>query len=95
MPRARLTRETKKDLKEIWTYIADQNVEAAERVNRILYKSFDRLAESPRLGRQRPELGEKIRSIPEGNYVIFYKPLKDGVMVLRVIHGARDLKGLF
>ena len=28
-------------------------------------------------------------------YLVFYRPLKDGIVVLRVIHGARDIEDLF
>ena len=29
------------------------------------------------------------------NYAIFYRPLEDGIEVIRIIHGARDLPKLF
>jgi len=29
------------------------------------------------------------------NYVIFYRSLKDGIDVVRIIHGARDLQAIF
>jgi toxin ParE1/3/4 len=29
------------------------------------------------------------------NYIIFYRPLSDGVEIMRVVHGARDIAGLF
>ena len=29
------------------------------------------------------------------NYLIFYRPIEDGIEVLRVLHGARDIEGLF
>jgi toxin ParE1/3/4 len=28
-------------------------------------------------------------------YLIFYRPQKDGIDVLRIIHGARDIEELF
>ncbi len=28
------------------------------------------------------------------NYIIFYKPIPDGIEVYRVLHGARDIDGL-
>jgi toxin ParE1/3/4 len=50
------------------------------------------LAEFPGLGRQRDELGPAVRSFPVGNCIIFYLPLADGVEVIRVLHGARDIR---
>ena len=52
-------------------------------------------ATNPMAGRARIEIGEDIRSFPHGNYVVFYRPLKDGIAVLHVLHGARDLSRLF
>ncbi|MGH9438287.1 MAG: type II toxin-antitoxin system RelE/ParE family toxin, partial [Terriglobia bacterium] len=28
-------------------------------------------------------------------YLIFYRPIRDGIEVVRVIHGARDIPALF
>ncbi|OHC74687.1 MAG: hypothetical protein A3G18_06880 [Rhodospirillales bacterium RIFCSPLOWO2_12_FULL_58_28] len=53
------------------------------------------LAENPLAGRDRSEIKEGLRSFPHGNYVVFYRPLPDGIVVLRVIHGSRDHKRMF
>lgn len=47
------------------------------------------------MGRARPELATGVRSFPFGRYVIFYAPLDDGIDVVRVLHGARDIDGIF
>lgn len=89
------TPEAKQDLLDTWEYIADDSVRAADRWLEEIVKHFESLAESPRIGRERPELGEDLRSYPVGNYVIFYKPLENGVEIIRVVHGARDLRRVF
>ena len=43
------------------------------------------------MGRPRPEFAPNLRSIPEGSHVIFYRPIDDGIELIRVIHRARDL----
>ena len=53
------------------------------------------LAQSPFIGKARDELGPKIRSFPIGNYVLFYQPIEDGIEIIRVLHGARDIEALF
>ena len=53
------------------------------------------LAEHPLIGRLRPALPEGVRSFPLGNYLIFYVPAADGIDVVRVIYGGRDLPGAF
>jgi len=42
-----------------------------------------------------PELLDGLRSFPIGKYVIFYVPRSRGIEVVRVLHGARDLKLFF
>jgi toxin ParE1/3/4 len=49
------------------------------------------LRDNPLAGRARPELAENVRSFPVGNYVIFYRPLQDGIEIVRVLSGYRDL----
>jgi toxin ParE1/3/4 len=49
----------------------------------------------PGIGRQREDLAPRLRGFPFGNYVIFYRPMENGVEIVRVLHGARDLPPLF
>jgi toxin ParE1/3/4 len=53
------------------------------------------LAGNPHIGRARGELSPNLRSIPFGRYVIFYLALPDGIEIVRVLHGARDLDTIF
>jgi toxin ParE1/3/4 len=47
------------------------------------------------MGRRRDELAPGLRSFPAGRYVIFYLPLTDGVDIVRVLHGSRDIETVF
>ncbi|MGH7989069.1 MAG: type II toxin-antitoxin system RelE/ParE family toxin [Limisphaerales bacterium] len=49
----------------------------------------------PLLGREREELLPRLRSFPVSRYVIFYRPMENGIEVVRVLHGARDFPPLF
>ena len=40
-------------------------------------------------------LDADLRSLPFGRYVVFYAPTADGIDVIRVLHSARDIEGLF
>ena len=53
------------------------------------------LATSPSIGRRRDELAEDLRSLPHDSYLIFYRLVADGVLVVRVLHAARDVASLF
>ena len=54
------------------------------------------LAQAPLIGRERTEFSGRPRSFTVRPYVIFYEPLAegDGILVWRVIHGARNLQRL-
>lgn len=83
------------DLEDIWWYIAQNNPKNADTfLDFILEKCF-LLAESPYLGKKRDELLENLRSFPVRNYVIFYFPLENGVELVRVMHGSRDIGKVF
>jgi toxin ParE1/3/4 len=79
------------DLAEIWSFIADESEAAADRFLGVLEQKFRLLATQPQMGRLRPELMPEVRSFPVGRYVVFYLSLADGIELLRVLHGARDI----
>ncbi|HYG36287.1 MAG TPA: type II toxin-antitoxin system RelE/ParE family toxin [Clostridia bacterium] len=95
MSQYRVSDAARADLEEIWLFIAQDNIEAADQFIRTIVSRFPRLACMPYLGRKREELAPRLRSIPVANYVIFYRPFEDGVEIVRIIHGARDLPPLF
>ena len=82
------------DILDIWDYIADDDIAAADRWVDELDAAFGRLATQPKMGRARPEIAPDLRSFPFMRYVIYYVPLPDGVDVVRVLHSARDIDGL-
>ncbi|MEO5338311.1 MAG: type II toxin-antitoxin system RelE/ParE family toxin [Magnetospirillum sp. WYHS-4] len=94
-PRPRYTSGALHDLAEIGGYIAKDNKREAERfINRIKDKCRE-IAASSEMGRLREAFGSGVRTFPVGNYLIFYKPTRSGVIVLRIIHGARNLLEAF
>jgi toxin ParE1/3/4 len=95
MPRIVRSPESDEDLFEIAAYIARDNLAAALRLIDKLDVKLRLLSEFPGLGRARDDLAPSLRSFPVGNYIIFYRPLPDGIEVVRVLHGARDLRRIF
>ena len=52
-----LSADAKDDLKEIWTYIADQGtVEAADRATELILSECEKVGETPSLGHFRDDL---------------------------------------
>ncbi len=91
MHRVLRTARTEADLLEIWSYVAHDNPRAADRVLDDI-AACKVLAENPAVGRLREELACGLRSLAVGKYVIFYRPETDGIVVVRVLHGARDVQ---
>ena len=94
-PRAR------RDVLEIAVHIARDNFAAAEAFLSAVENTCRNIVKMPAIGSHRsyenPLLAD-VRMLPIGGfggYLIFYRPLKAGIEVIRVIHGARDLPSLF
>ncbi|HUT24093.1 MAG TPA: type II toxin-antitoxin system RelE/ParE family toxin [Sumerlaeia bacterium] len=93
MPHCRLAPLAQNDLEEIGLYVAMDDYDASLRLVERFFRAFDLLADSPKMGRNRPELGG-VRSFPFRPYVIFYREAHEGVEIARVLHGARDIPSL-
>lgn len=83
------------DLDEIWDYIAEDSPERASNFLRKLYAKMQTLSANPNIGRKRDELLPGLRSFPYRNYVIFYLPIENGIEIVRVLQGSRDIEQVF
>ena len=84
----------RQDLTDIFDYIArDKPIVAANWIDNIEEKC-ELIASTPEFGEKRQEYGVEIRSSVVGRYVIFYRPTEDGIEVVRVIPGDRDIRSL-
>ncbi len=83
------------DLVEIAEYIAQDNPEAARKIIKEITSKFALLRDNPFIGREQNKILVNLRSFAVKKYVIFYQPLDDGVEILRVLHGSRDIENLF
>lgn len=95
MPSIIRSPQAESDLIEIAVYIAQDNPKAASRWLDTIDEKLDMLSRQPLIGEIREEIARNLRSFPVGNYIIFYQPFDDGVKLVRVLHGARDLDQLF
>lgn len=84
-----------KDIDKILLFIAADNLEASLKFHERLSNRFEILAENPKIGRERPEIKQDLRSFPEGSYLILYREWAGIVAIVRVLHGARDLDEIF
>jgi toxin ParE1/3/4 len=83
------------DLDSIWDYIAADSPAAADRLLERFQETFARLARHPLMGRARDELRPGLRSFSVRKYVVYYRFFEGRVIIVRVIHGARDVTTMF
>lgn len=95
MARVRRRPQAAADILEIWDFIAEDSIAAADRWVDRLDETLEVWATQPMMGRGREELAPGVRSFAFGKYVVFFSPLPDGIDVVRVLHGARDIDQVF
>lgn len=95
MARVIHTRKAREDLIAIWSYIAADNPAAADRVLDAIDRCCARLSENPQLGPARSDIAPELRYFPVRSYLIFYREVPSGVEIVRILHGARNLRGIF
>jgi toxin ParE1/3/4 len=90
-----------RDLVEAYRYYArEAGLRVADRFFAEAEATFTRLAKMPGMGaRYEPHepLYAGLRYFPVSrfrDYLVFYRPLRDGIEVFRVLHGARNLQGI-
>jgi toxin ParE1/3/4 len=87
----RRTRRAEQDLIDIWLWIAADNPPAADRLLDRIDATCGRLADNPRMGPARPDIAPDARSFVVGRYLVLYRLVDDGIEIVRVLHGARDV----
>jgi toxin ParE1/3/4 len=88
--------QARTDLQDIHDHVTRDHPEAARRLLWRLRLATRKIAAHPGLGRDRshdPRHG--LFSFPVGRYVIFYRIQAGGTVIVRVIHGSRDIPSLF
>ena len=94
MPRIERTPRAETDAMAIWAYIARDNDAAADKLIDRIDDHLSSLAHMPKSAEAVPHIGNDVRRSSVGNYVIYYRPIEDGIHVLRILHGARQPEDL-
>lgn len=99
MPAAyRFTPRALDDLDDIWTYIAADSVDAANRVESKIFEACESVAGHPMLGSKRAEITLLpvrfwvVTRYP--NFIVIYRPETKPLQIIAVLHGKRDIKRL-
>jgi antitoxin ParD1/3/4 len=94
----RLTPQASEDLDDIWWFIAEDNREAADRVEDEIVAACRQLARFPMMGTKRRDVTAlpvrfwTVTRFP--NYVVVYRPDSTPLEVVAILHGKRDLKAV-
>ena len=87
-----LSPEADQDLNDIWEYIAEDEIEAADRWDAKLREACALLARNPLAGHKRKDLTDKpFLFWPVGRYLIIYRVLEEKIEILAVTQGSRDI----
>jgi len=91
-----LTPLAKADIFEIWSFVAENNENAADRVERAIYDACAFAAEAPLRGHERPNFTSRrlrfwtLTRYP--NYTVVYRPETAPLQVVAVLHGKRNIR---
>lgn len=89
------SQQARLDLIEIWSYIAEDSPNAADKLLDAIDETCTLLGENPKLGQARPDISAAMRYFPVKNYLILYQEQASSIEIVRVLHGSRDLSALF
>jgi toxin ParE1/3/4 len=84
-----------RDLTEISDYFAEKNMDAGERFFREFNSKCQQLISFPSSGKSYGLIRSDLRGLSLEGYIIFYRILDDGIEILRVVSGRRNLPSLF
>ena len=87
--------EAIRDLDAITDYFATHNIDAGEQFLDEFAKKCRYLTQFPLIGRSYREIRSYLRGIPIQNYIVFYRIINDGIEIMRIIRGNRDLEAIF
>lgn len=94
MKRVRFTHRAREDLLEIWVRIALANEPVANAVYDRIEERCRRLADFPEMAPVRPEIAAQARALVIERWLALYRIVPDGVQIVRIVDGARDLTQL-
>ena len=87
----RLSSRAASDLAEIADYTIETfGIEQARRYRDELESCFQTLADNPMIGRSADDLSANLRRYEHRSHIVFYRPIEQGILVVRVLHQRMD-----
>jgi plasmid stabilization system protein ParE len=87
-----LSEDADRDLDEIWDYIAEDNIDAADQWIARLFAAFEAIGNTPGIGHRREDLtAYPVLFWPVGAYLVIYRATSQPIEIVAVTQGARDI----
>jgi toxin ParE1/3/4 len=90
-----IAKAASQDLDEILEYFLTLNIEAGERFVQLFNQKCQNLVQFPKIGRIYDHIAPSLRGVPLNGYIIFYQIVDDGLIIVRVVSGYRNLESIF
>lgn len=84
-----------KDINEICDYIVQNNSRSASNLFDAIRQKCKLVANFPNMGKSYAQVRPNLRGFLVGDYIIFYYAHKQGIFIVRIISGYRNLDTLF
>lgn len=89
----RLSPRAQKEIADIWSDTVEHwGVPRAERYVRQIAASIELVAENPAIARACDEIRPGYRKFPSGSHMLFIRVRRDGIEVVRILHGRMDFQ---
>jgi plasmid stabilization system protein ParE len=87
-----LSEDADLDLNDIWEYIAQDDIDAADRWISKLFDAFENLGRTPGMGHKREDLtASPVLFFNVGAYLIIYRVIRPTVEIVAITQGARNI----
>jgi plasmid stabilization system protein ParE len=91
-----ITPEARQDMVGIWDYVAEDNIDAADRVLDRFEEAFVKLGDMPGIGHFRDDLlDRRYKFWAVHSYVIAYRWDTMPIQIIAIVHGTRSLEAFF
>ncbi len=92
MSEPKLSNQAEADLDELRLSIAANHPDAADRMVDAVLEGSRMHVRFPNMGQSRDEIRPGLRCFLVSPYVVYFRPVGETIEVLRILHGARDIK---
>ncbi len=91
MPQVTRTDRAELDLIDILVFLGRRSPATADRFADEVEQKCQLLSQFPGMGAERDDIPTGVRTFVVGSYVLYYRPVDDGIELLRVLYGGRRI----